>query len=496
MKLHLVGPSYDTNIPNFEQQRTINWYPVGDEPTMTAPRYNYILMPTPGITQLFDFGDFNSGRASIVYRDVAYVVLDDTFALIEEDGTPSYIDLLATTTGAVSICGAMNGILLADGTSAYFYDTVTNTFTTITDGDLPANPTACTYYDGFNILSFADSEKIYYGTDPLSWDATHFNSANSSADYLTMCMADHEELWLFGTDTTEVWYNTGDGELPLARRPGVLLTTGCIAPNTVCVSNSNFYWLGKDRQGGYQVYTAPSYTYNANLLPNQAGIASKISSYETVSDAYAFMHRIGQHSFYVLTFPTENATWVYDVYNQQWHQRSSITTQDPFSVNYEPYMKAHRAKNYFYAYGIHFVLDQYTGAIAKYDEDVYTEFDMPLIRKRRTSQLAADIVQVAERAIYNNELSTYHNLVLNMLPSVGDQIECPDPQVEVRLSSDGGFTWDTCGTRSFGIAGEYDTQVKWDILGQHRNLVFEIIVADPVKAVFLGATVDMTRDSQ
>jgi hypothetical protein len=309
-------------------------------------------------------------------------------------------------------------------------------------------------------------------------------------------MADHEELWLFGTDTIEVWYNTGDATLPLARRPGVLLTTGCISPSTVCVNNSNFFWLGKDAAGGYQIYTAPSYTYNATLLPNQGGVTAQIATYSTVSDAYAFMHRIDRHVFYVLTFPTANVTWVYDVFNQLWHQRGSITTLNPFTSSYEPEIKAHRAKNYFYAYGTHFILDQYTGAIAQYDPTVYTEFGNPIIRQRRTSQLSADIKQYHEVAIYNNQLHTYHNLRLNMLRGVADETNCPDPQIQLRLSTDGGFTWEDCGSRSFGLAGDYGNQIQWDILGQHRELVFEMTVTDPVKAVLLGATVDMVEDAQ
>lgn len=495
MRLQLAGPSYDTDIANFEQQRCINWFLQGGGDSAQLPKFQQILRPTPGITQLFDFGDFASGRGSVVYRDVAYVVLEDTFCVIEEDGTPSYIDLLATSTGPVSMFGGFDGIILADGTNAYYYNVDTNVFTTCTDGDLPANPTSCTYLDGFYILTFANSQKAHYSTDPLNWDALDFVLINSTPGNVVWCVADHQELWFFGTSATEVWYNSGDALLPLARRQGILISKGCRAPNTVVATDNTFYWLGTDPAGGYQVYYADG--YNAKLCEAQSGISTQIATYETTTDAYAYVHRVGQHPFYVLTFPTENVTWVFDLYNRMWHQRTSVTTEDPFDADYEPYFKAHRAKNYFYAYGTHFVLDQYTGSIAKYDENVYTEYTMPLIRTRRTSQLSADRSSTGGSAhSFDNQLHSYYNLILNMQPGVGLSTgQGSDPQVMLNISTDGGFTWDDCGSQPIGAQGVYGNEIKWDILGQARSMVFEISVSDPVKAVLLGCTVDVVKDS-
>ena len=45
--------------------------------------------------------------------------------------------------------------------------------------------------------------------------------------------------------------------------------------------------------------------------------------YSTVSDAFAYIYTEAGHEFYVLTFPTGDATWVYDLTTGFWHQRAS-----------------------------------------------------------------------------------------------------------------------------------------------------------------------------
>lgn len=494
MKLQLVGPAYDTSIIDLSQQKCINWYPDWEDHNAVETKFNMILRPTPGIVEGVDFDDFDSGRASIVYRDIGYAVLDNTFVKVEDTGVPSYIDVLSTSTGYVAMAGGSNGIIMADGTYAYFYDLSTHTFSRITDGDLPANPIGCAYYDGYYILIFQNSEKFYYSLDPTAWDALDFNSVITTADYLTAVYADHQELWFFGTGSVEVFYNSGDQDAPLQRRPGIFIPKGCRAANTIVPMDNSFYWLGNDAGGGYRVYRSNG--YNAELVPAQGGIATQIDSYDTVSDAYAFCHNIGTHQFYVLTFPTENVTWAFDLVTGLWHQRASIVTTDPFSADYEPYLKAHRAKNHFFTNNTHYVLDQYSGAISYYDNDTFTEFSQPIMRQRRTSQLSADKKQTGNLHEYNNQLHTYRNFVINMLTGVAlSSGQGSDPEVMLSVSTDGGHTWEDAGNRNIGAQGVYNQQIKWDILGQARAMVFDIRVTDPVRAVLLGGTVEVEKDT-
>ena len=54
----------------------------------------------------------------------------------------------------------------------------------------------------------------------------------------------------------------------------------------------------------------------------------QIQQYGDISDAIAYTYQQDGHSFYVLTFPTAQATWVYDVAAQAWHERASFSNGD------------------------------------------------------------------------------------------------------------------------------------------------------------------------
>lgn len=497
MRIPLNGPAYDTNVPNHQQQKCINWYLEAESSNPVSPARNqWILRPTPGITEVVDMGDFDRGRNTSLFQDVTYFIQDDAFGYLESDGTPSYIDFLSSTTTHVSMAVGSDGILMADGTYAYFYDGVTNIFARVTDGDLPANPLWSAWLGGYYILIFADSALVYYSTSGTSWDALDFNTANVASDNLVACIGDHEELWLFGSESTEVWNLTGDANVPLARRLGTSLSKGCKSAATVVQLDNTIYWLGCDRNGNSFVCMADG--YNPQII-STAAISTQIDSYETITDAFAFSHRVGIHEFYVLTFPTEQKTWVYDIASGNWHERSSQITIDPTSADYDPIQKAHRVRSHSFSDNTHWILDYYSGAIGKYENDVYTEFDLPIIRHRRTSPLVADwtnMIMAPKGAEHDNKLHSYYNLVLEVEPGVGLSTgQGSDPTINLSISRDGGFTWEDQDSKSLGAMGVYDQQVRWNILGQARSLVLDIQISDPVQPILLGATVDVEKNS-
>ena len=501
MRINVVGPSYDTGIPNHQAQKCVNWYPETDRHKDDAPaKHTPILRPTPGITSLFDFGDFSHGRAAITIQDIAYVIIDDTFIQLESDGTPSYIDVLSTSSGYVSMRRGASGILIADNVNAYYYDLLTLTFDVITDthtayptqqvsGD-PCTPSAVVYLDGWYVMTFNGSQQFNYSTDPTDWPLLQFASVNSDPDFLVTCVADHEQLWFFGTNTSEVWVSSGSDDSPFVRYSGTVLTKGCAAGQTVVAANNTFYWLAKDEAGKVVVCTA------RGLAPAVIShdINDQLATYTVTNDAFAFYHRVGYHEFYVLTFPTEDVTWVFDAAEEQWHQRTSIVSLDPTVSTYSSEPQAHRASAHTAADGRSYVLDNYTGAVAMYDEDVYTEFDMSIRRQRRTSIVPGDLTG-SNYMYYRNQMSSYYNLILDVETGVGtgQDDQGNNPVIGLSVSKDGGYTWGPTLYRELGQQGEHLSRVKWDILGQARDMFLDFQVTDPVKATILGATVDIEK---
>lgn len=68
-----------------------------------------------------------------------------------------------------------------------------------------------------------------------------------------------------------------------------------------------------------------------------------------------------------------------------------------------------------------------------------------------------------------------------------------NPQVMLQVSRDGGHTFGNELWTTLGAAGNYRTRVVWRRLGRARDFVFRFRVVDPVKAVFIGASMDASK---
>jgi hypothetical protein len=87
----------------------------------------------------------------------------------------------------------------------------------------------------------------------------------------------------------------------------------------VCRLQGGVAWIGGDVKRGQRV--AILATGYAPQRISTAAIEKAWEAYATVSDAVAYTIIQGGHEFWVISFPTRNATWVYDATLGEWHQR-------------------------------------------------------------------------------------------------------------------------------------------------------------------------------
>jgi hypothetical protein len=67
-----------------------------------------------------------------------------------------------------------------------------------------------------------------------------------------------------------------------------------------------------------------------------------------------------------------------------------------------------------------------------------------------------------------------------------------DPQIFLRYSDDGGYTWSSELWRSMGKTGAYRQRAIWRQLGRARDRVFEVSGSDPVFVQLNEAYVNAT----
>lgn len=471
MKTPILGSAYVARSVNAADNRMVNVFPEvvpegGKEPAFLqrAPGLNFL--------QTIGTGPIRGLWAHQTNGSDFYVVSGTQFyKLTGPTATPTLIGTVAGT-GPVSIADNGTQIFIAANPNGYIYNEVTNVFGPITDPDFPGAATV-SYLDGYFVFNEPNSQKIWVTQllDGTSIDPLDFASAEGSPDGVVAVLTDHRELWVFGTDTTEVWYNAGLLDFPLARIQGAFNELGCAAPYSVAKMDNQVYWLGKDARGQGMVYKAAGYI---GQRVSTHAIEWQMQEYADLTDAVGYTYQQDGHSFYVLNFPSANTTWVYDVATGAWHERAAFAAGQ---------FNRHRADNMCNFGGDIIVGDYLNGNIYKFDLAVYADNGQPQKWLRSWRALPTGANNLARTIQHALQLDCETGVGLNT--GLGS-----DPQVMLRWSDDGGHTWSNEHWKSMGAIGKFGKRTIWRRLGatmKIRDRVYEVSGTDPVRIYIMGA---------
>lgn len=471
MKTPILGSAYVARSVNAADNRMVNLFPEvvpegGKEPAFLqrAPGLNFLQTIGTGPIRGLWAHQTNGSDFFVVSGNGFYKVTGLT-------ATPRLIGTVVGT-GPVSIADNGTQLFIAANGPSYIYNEVTDTFGPITDPDFPGAVTV-SYLDGYFVFNEPNSQKIWVTQllDGTSIDPLDFASAEGSPDGVVAVLTDHRELWVFGTDTAEVWYNTGGLDFPLTRIQGAFNEIGCAAPYSVAKMDNQIYWLGKDARGQGIVYRAAGYM--GQRISTHA-IEWQMQEYPDLSDAVGYTYQQDGHSFYVLNFPTANTTWVYDVATGAWHERAAFSNGEFYR---------HRGNNMCSFNGNIIIGDYENGNIYTFDLNVYADNGQPQkwLRSWRALPTGAN----------NLTRTAQHAMQLDCETGVGiNSGQGSNPQAMLRWSDDGGHTWSNEHWKSMGRIGRFGFRTIWRRLGMTlkiRDRVYEVSGTDPVRIYIMGA---------
>jgi hypothetical protein len=433
-----------------------------------SPAY---LQRAPGLRLLTTVGT-GPIRGVSSFDGNLYVVSGEQLFKLDSNYAITVLGTVSGATGPVSM--ANNGIQLfvACNGPSFVYNSSTLAFGQITDPDFPGALTV-SFLDGYFVFIEPNSQSVWVTAlnDPTSIDPLDFASAEGDPDNLVSSIVNQSQVWLFGTNSVEVWYNSGNADFPLQRIQGAFNEIGCAATFSVAKMDNGLFWLGQDARGTGMVYRANGYT--GQRISTHA-VEWQIQQYDTISDATAYTYQQDGHSFYVLNFPSANTTWVYDAATQAWHERAGF-------VNGE--FTRHRAECQTFFNNSVTVGDYQNGNLYAFDLDVYADHDR--VQKWLRSWRALDTGQ------NNLRRTAQHSLQLDCESGVGlENGQGDNPQIMMRFSDDGGHTWSREQWSGMGRIGQYYKRVFWRRLGMTlklRDRVYEISGTDPVKVAIMGA---------
>lgn len=482
------GPAYISRSKNLADCQLINLFPEVVE--TKQGRSIGALFLTPGLRLLATVGDgpIRGLHVSTIPKDPTLYVVSGT-RLYRVDTAYAITDLgsvaapLSTLTTPISFTDNGQQIAVFNGARGFVLtdrpDGTPGHHGSLAPITLPfgAGPIMTAYMDGFAAINQAGTAKWWQSDllDLTTWDALNFASADTNPDNLVTLAQVRREMFLFKELGIEVWDNAGTPGFVFARATGVLIEHGIVSAKSLVKAEESLFWLSRSNQG---VGTAFEMTgYNPKRI-STFGLEYEWQHYPTLADATAFAYQQSGHRFYVLNFPSGDATWVYDITVSNllgipcWHRRA--------------------------------VLDPVSGEWRRHWAGTYASFNsIPVVGDYRNANLyvfdfAAQLDWQAQRAWLRSwpagvgdKVVRFPALTIQMQTGIGVP-DATDPQVSLKWSDDGGHSWSNGQIAKAGGLGETAQRVRFPRIGSTRRnsglyRIFELSSGDVFPAALIGA---------
>jgi len=483
MRTPFFGSAYQSRSPNLADCRAINLIPelVEDKPAGKAVGAFYgapglVLQATVGAGPI---------RAMHVMAGVLYVVSGAelwsvTTALVATNLGPIPI----TTTGAGYLWNgtALTTIVLPFAAAVGPADI----FVTMIDNGQQLGifvNISSTYMDGFGLINQPGSS-LFFQSDLLdlnTWDALNFGDASTDPDIIVAIDQIHRQIYVIKENETEVWGNFGTSGFTFGRLETIYIEQGALCAASVARAGEDLLWLSRSKEGEAVILECKGY---APQRVSTHAIENAIQKYSTVADAVAYAYQQNGHQFYVISFPSGDATWVYDRTDSalagqpMWHQRAAF---DPLTgLMHRHWSNAHALFNAETIVG-----DYRNGNLYTFDLDALTDNEAP--RKwLRSWRALAQPVEAPQR---------FNALRIDMQTGIGLPTPDENPLCVLRWSDDGGHIWSNEKFLPVGKIGETARRVIARRMGSTRrnsglDRIYELSSTDQFPVALIGAELE------
>jgi len=472
---NFTGPSNVAQSPIADAERTVNYYV--ERTSQPGEKAKMDLYPTPGVstiataTQSPGRGAFEAAGRCFLVIGVTFYELTEALALVSW-GTVAVNENPATM--------AYNGdggrqVFITSGNNGYIFNLDSNTLTLVRTG----STTMGAFIDGFFLALDVATSTIFLSDllNGLVWDPLQFAQRTAAGDKWVSLIVNYHDIWLVGEKTSDVWYNAGLSPFPLLPRPGGTVPYGTSAPWSVEIAGDAVHWVSKSQNGDGQVVRVAGYTPQVISTP---AVQVALAGYADTSDARGDTFEMLGHTFYLVSFPTARATWLFDMQSSLWTELGTWVSEENRYTAWRPLFHV-------FAYGIHVMLDRETGSVYQLSSTFGLDAGArPLRRLRRAPALFTE-----HRRIFVSRFELMLEAGLGAVSGQGS-----DPQVMLRISRDGGKTFGNERSRSAGALGNYSQRVFWTKCGSGRDLVFETTMSDPIPYRLIDAYIDIHRSTE
>jgi hypothetical protein len=478
-----VGPSYQLNTRKAAHQRTVNMHLLGLETPDKAP---FILESVPGLVTFATIAgvcrgglETTDGRCFVVYGSTLYEVASD--------GTATSRGALATSSGEVSMAYGLTQLVMVDGANGYVLTLATNVFQAITSTAFYGSATV-KFLSNYFLFVRPDTQQVYISdiNDATTFDALDFASEEQMPDNVVGQEVLNSQWWLFGRESTAIWFTNGNADFPFGPTGQGVLEVGCVAPHSVKKIGGTVMWVGRSREGYGIVYR--SQVYDALRVSTQA-VEQVLQASTGLESAVSWTYQKDGLSFWCLNAPGVESTWCYELTTGTWHERCELDAQGL----YEPMRVTHHV----FAHNKH-LCGAADGKLYELSDTAYTFAGDAMVRERIGPHASTPDLAVLRFEEFVLDCTTGGRGQRTALPY-------PDPvddDLTVELSwadyrPNRALQFSNAVLRSIGYVGETIARLIWraHVLGSGRDRLWRVKFSGNAPFAIVGAEAKASKGS-
>lgn len=390
-------------------------------------------------------------------------------------------DLTVTDLGAIPGAGpvpiAQNGSQVCIVAESKGYIATAASLVQITDADF-RTPSFVVSLDGYFIFIEEDTDIMFHSelNNGLAYDPLDVFTAEGKTDILIGLFVDKSELWAFGSQTTQVFVDTG-GIPAFTPISTTYIDRGLQAPFSTAAADNTIFFVGNDgivyRINGYQTVRV-----STDSVEYQISQLNRLQK----RDMDATVYTIEGRPNYVIT--SDNWTLAFDVASGEWHQRRSTLYDNWRAIALDRNMVS------FFGdaeqEGIWLVGDRTSGRVGQLKGASRTEFGEMII-----ISILGQIIHDFPRPLDADSLHVDFQMGVGLETGQGS-----DPQVMFRFTDDLGQSWTPEIWMPLGKTGQTFTRVTLNRQGQipETGRIYETSYSEPTEFVLIGADLQATPD--
>lgn len=458
VSLPLIGPTYTNRSLPVGSQETRNFYVTVNNQGGEQVSFQ----PFPGCKPFATGTGIARGTGEL--KKVLYEVMGTTLNKISYSGVVTSIGTIEGSGRCVLTEDQSGNLIITTGVGKpYQYDGAT--LTQGTDIDLP-NANTVTYINRRVVYDGTDGDVAFAElSDPLNQNSLNIAIAEAKADDSKAVYAYKQQVLVFGEKSIQPMWNSGSGNPPYTFVLNATQEIGLDAVHSVDSNNTFLYFLGSD----LSIYQMAGLSIRP--IGNPA-IGQEIEKYSETSDAYGVCFTLDNTNFYMISFPTGNATWLFN-------ETAGIWTNLAYGTDGE----RHLISSYNHIYGKHLVTDRRNGNVYELDFETHTDNGDVIQRRRDTLSINGGLFGKHGANVFMNSL--------RLEIESGTSLVTSESSIIMQYSDDNGRSWSAERWQTIGAQGEYRHELVWYGLGMFKNRMFRFTMTDPVKWVLIKLSADV-----